>query len=117
MTPSMQLEKWTNDVIEHKRKFWTSDWPGMTAAYPLSLAMWRKTAGPMVTVCKEAAVKEMLFDVEKRHLSMTVDATEQTEMELTAPKSLQVNGKHVGVLEETIRLPLKKGENRIEALY
>ncbi len=117
MTPAMQLEKWTNDVIEHKRKFWTSDWPGMTAAYPLSLAMWRKTSAPMVTVCKEAAVKEMMFDVEKRHLSMTVDATEQTEMELTAPKSLQVNGKHVGVLEETIRLPLKNGENRIEALY
>ena len=117
MTPAMQLEQWTNDVIEHKRKFWTSDWPGMTAAYPLSLAMWRKTAGPMVTVCKEATVKEMMFDVEKRRLDMLVEATEQTEMELTAPKSLQVNGKHVGVLEETIRLPLKNGENRIEALY
>lgn len=117
MTPAMQLEEWTNDVIEHKRKFWTSDWPGMTAAYPLSLAIWRKTSGPMVTVCKDADVKEMMFDVEKRRLSMTVDATEQTEMELTAPKSLTVNGKHVGVLEETVRLPLKKGENRIEALY
>ena len=117
MTPAMKLEEWTNDVIELKRKSWTLDWPGMTAAYPLALAMWRKTAAPMVTVCKEADVKEMMFDVEKRRLDMTIDATEQTEMELSAPKSLKVNGKHVGVLEETIRLPLKKGENRVEALY
>ena len=117
MTPAMQLEQWTDDVIEHKRKFWTSDWPGMTVAYPLSLAMWRKTEGPMLTVCREANVKEMLFDVEKRRLTMLVEATEQTEMELVAPKSLQVNGQHVGVLEETVRLPLRKGENQVEALY
>ena len=117
MTPAMKLQEWTDNVIEHKRNFWTRDWPGMTAAYPLALAMWRKTAAPMVTVCKEADVKEMMFDVEKRRLDMTVEATEKTEMELSAPKSLKVNGKHVGVLEETIRLPLKKGENHIEALY
>ena len=117
MTPAMKLQEWTDDVIEHKRKFWTSDWPGMTVAYPLSLAMWRKTEGPMLTVCREADVKEMLFDVEKRRLTMLVEATEQTEMELVAPKSLQVNGQHVGVLEETVRLPLQKGKNQVEALY
>ena len=117
MTPAMQLEKWTNDVIEHKRKSWTSDWPGMTAAYPLALAMWRKTEGPMVTVCKDANVKEMMFDMEKRRLSMRIEATEQTELELVAPKSLTVDGHHVGILEETVQVPLHKGENLIEALY
>ncbi len=117
MTPAMKLQEWTDDVIEHKRKFWTSDWPGMTAAYPLSLAMWRKTSGPMVTVCHEANVKEMMFETEARRLIMNVEATERTEIELSAPKSLKVNGKHVGVLEETVRLPLKKGDNQVEALY
>ena len=75
------------------------------------------TSGPMVTVCHEANVKEMMFDTNSRRLTMTVEATERTEMEISAPKSLKVNGKHVGVLEETVRLPLKKGENQVEALY